>query len=127
MDDHEDLKEHGTILGIGAIYVWVGIGIVVMATTLIMYIKPVWLGMEREAFVESHQYVESHKDKLMASIEEYDELEMEIAKYEQADGDNEKIIEGMRQMQWSLSTRIRNSLSKIPKEHHPSNTERFNR
>jgi len=121
-----DLQEHGKILGISQLYFWTAFGMLFMSSLVALWLKPAFLGFEREAFVESHQYVEAHKDSLLTNIEEYDELEAEIAKYEQ-DEANEKIVAGLRAQQKSLKKRIRASLAKIPQEHHPADVERFSR
>ena len=121
-----ELHEHGKIIGISAGYFWIGLGTLIAATTVILSMKPAWLGMEREAFVESHQYVESQRDSLLTNIEKYDELEADIAKYEE-DGGHDKIGSGLKLQQKSLAARIRDSLSKIPAEHHPENVKRFQR
>lgn len=119
-----ELQEHGKIIGISAGYFWIGLGTLIASTTLVLAMRPTWLGMEREAFVESHQYIESHRDKLLTDISKYDELGSEIAKYEE-DGGHDKIVSGLKMQKKSLSSRIRDSLSKIPAEHHPENVKRF--
>lgn len=120
-----DFEEHGTISVIGQMHFWIIFATAITAITLAMVMKPVWLGFEREAFVESHQYVESHKDKLMTDIEEYDGLEAQIRIYEESG--SSRIVEGLRMQQSSLKKRIRASLAKIPEQHHPSNVGRFSK
>ncbi len=120
-----NIEEHGKILGLSHMYFWSGVTAVIAVVTLVMMMKPVWLGFEREAFVESYQYVESHKDKMLTDVEKYDELEVQILMYEKS-GDT-KIVDGLRMQQRSLKKRIRASLAKIPAQHHPNNVERFSR
>ncbi len=121
----ENFEHHGKIIGTGTMYIWYAVGTVISIALITAMLRPAFLGFERETFVESHQYVESHRDQVLTSIEKYDELTTEIAKYEQADGDYTRIIDGLLMQQRSLAKRIRASLEKIPEEHHPSNTERF--
>lgn len=53
-----------------------GIGL----TALTYWLKPVWLGFERKAFVASHQYQEAHLTQLANLKEKKAELEVELAK-----------------------------------------------
>lgn len=117
--DHE---ENSNLI---AWYWLLGVGLIVATSFGVAILRPTWLSMERDAYVESHQYVESQMTQLLTNIEKYDELEAEILKYEKS-GDH-KIVAGLRMQQRSLKKRIRASLGKIPPDQHPSDTNRFQR
>lgn len=121
MDDIDHEKISTTIA-----WYWVlGVILVTGTTFFTVMLKPQWLGFEREAYVESHQYVESQKSQLLTNIEKHDELEAEISKYEKIGED--KIIPNLRMQQDSLKKKIRASLEKIPEDQQPSNVDRFKR
>ena len=102
------------------------VGAVSVSATYVHYwLQPTWLGYERKAFVESHQYVEARKTEILTNMEKYDELTVDIAKYEQAPGDNSQIIAGLKAQQRSLAAKIRAALANLPKDAWPAGAERF--
>ena len=101
--------------------VLVGIGVTYTHACL----RPTWLGYERKAYVESHQYVEARKNEVLTNVTKYDELTTEIAKYERGGQDNTKIIAGLKAQQQSLKNKIKAALAKIPREEWPIGVERF--
>ena len=122
MKDSE-IDEHATISGLTIWYVGLGVGLLVAVGLLSAWMRPVWLGFERDAFVASHQYVESHKTKIHTLMEKHDELGVQIAKYKKAEDDD--IVTGLQAQQKSLARRIRASAIKIPEDTRPLGTERF--
>jgi len=90
-------------------------------TTFFLWLKPLWLSLEREADVNSHQYVEARKTEVLTNIQKYDELSTRITQNQS----NTKVVEALRMQQRSLKMKIKNALVKIPRESRPEGTRRF--
>lgn len=124
--DYDDIEEVNFFLGRSFLFWAILIGLVIISGTFVHYwLQPTWLGYEHKAFVSSHQYIEARKTEVLENMAKYDELTVEIAKYEQADGDNSKIIAGLKMQQRSLAKKIKAALAKIPQEEWPDGSERF--
>jgi len=87
------------------------------------WLRPVGLAMKRKTDVQSHQYVEARKTELSTFVETYDELDVDIAKYE--DLGKDKIVLGLKAQKKSLKKKIRATLIKIPVSDRPAGMERF--
>jgi len=98
---------------------------VVIFTIIILAFKPVFLGFERKAFKQSHQYVEGHETALLMWVDEYNENETEIAKYEAAEGDFSQVIAGLESQQTSQLARIHTEAAKMPSGTVPESVETF--
>lgn len=118
---NEDLETHAEVTGLAIWYWIVGLFMLIAGTTVVLWMKPVWLGFEREAAVESHQYIEARKTEVITDIQKHDELTTNIAKFE----GNDKVVSGLKSQQKSLEHKIQAALSKIPKDEWPAGTERF--
>lgn len=77
-DDYSPVKDTLKVQGYllyWAISLFVVIG---LFTAAAWYLKPVWLGFERKAFIASHQYIESAQDALVKMADKYDGLSTSI-------------------------------------------------
>ncbi len=125
MSTYDDLDFHATA-GRGFLFWVILVTAAVVGMTFVHYwLQPTWLGYEHKAFVESHQYIEARKTELLTNIEKYDDLTVQIAKYEQSPDKYVNIITGLKAQQRSLARKIRAALTKIPKTEHPEGVERF--
>lgn len=107
-----------------AIWFWaLGIALIIGTTFVFAWLRPAFLGFERKASVESHQYVETQKTQLLTFMEKHDELSAEILKYEASGHDG--IAKGLKAQQRSLERRIRAAMAKIPRDEWPHGAERF--
>lgn len=78
----------------------------------IYYLQPAWLGLERQAFVASHQYIEGKRAMLLKLASEYDDNAVEAERLRAADPVKYKdTLRGMRNQQDSLLARIRGEAS----------------
>lgn len=96
-------------------------GSMLAMTTLTYCMRPHWIGMEREADVASHQYVEARKTEVLTNIQAYDELGTRIVQNE----GNDRVTDALKMQQGSLKKKIKNALAKIPKDTWPEGSERF--
>lgn len=83
------------------------IAFVISMTALGYWLKPLWLGMERNAYVESHQYSEARKDEMLKIVDNIEEVSSQIAGTE-----NEKLIEQLEMQKDSLRSRLRRVAAK---------------
>lgn len=121
IEDMDELEVHA-FLGRGFLFWAVLItGVCIGATTLTYCMRPTWLGMERKANVESHQYVEARKAEIIADIQQYDELETRIAQ----NSDNAKVADSLRMQQRSVKRKIQAAMAKIPQDSWPEGAGRF--
>lgn len=121
IDDIDEMDVHAT-LGRGFLF-WaiLIIGVSIAGTTLTYCMKPVWFGMEREAAVESHQYVEARKTEIVTNIQKHDELGVRIAQNE----GNTKVVEALEMQQRSLKKKIQLAMSKITEDSWPAGARKF--
>lgn len=77
------------------------------------------LGMKRKAVVNSHQYIEASRSKLSKLASEYRAAEVDIQTYKAADGDYDKIVEGLVAQKTALKDQIKTEAIKIPEEELP--------
>lgn len=121
--EHDEVKDL-SLLGRISIFWWILAVLLVAGTiTFFGWLRPMWLGQERNAFTHSHQYIESKKAEIITNMEKYDELTADIAKYK-ASG-HEDIAEGLKAQQKSLATKIRNALLLVPEDAWPEGSRRF--
>ena len=95
---------------------------IIVATTMIYMMKPTWLGMEREAAQESHQYVESKRERLLTNAEQYEKLGVDVAKLQATEG-NEQVVEGLKRQQRALLSRMKTDAQLIPKSEVPASVK----
>jgi hypothetical protein len=122
---YHDAEDHGIVSGYVIWYFFLFLGLVVAGVFIAAWLRPTWLGYEREAYVESHQYVETVKQEVVTLVGKYDELTTEIEKYKALDGDNSKIVAGLEMQQRSLKKRINAALVKISEKDWPEGSRRF--
>ena len=77
------------------------------------------LRLKREAVVNSHQYIESSRSKLSKLGSEYRTAAVDIETYKAADGNYDKIIEGLLAQKMALKDQIEVEAGKIPKHEIP--------
>jgi len=128
MNDWKDeLPSDGWLAKKTLIYTGIFAACVILFMLLILSVKPAFLGFERAAFKESHQYVESKETQLLQLVTEYHDLDVEIAKY-QADNDAgqyDVVIAGQRAQRDALETRIKTEAQRVPKGALPESVETF--
>lgn len=121
---HDRYDEHIGI-GVAAIWFWAIGGALVLATVLVVaLLRPMFLGFERKAAVQSHQYIEAYRESATRKMSEYHELEVELAKYKRQGGARD-VIEGIEMQKRALKIEIRTTLAKLPKDEHPEGSEMF--
>ena len=113
----------------GKITAWaIGLTVVSCCCVIVaLMFKPAFLGFERQAYKQSHQYVETKESQLLQWVDEYYALGAEIAKY-QADNEDEHyniVIAGLQSQQLSLETRIEIEAQRIPDGALPPSVEDF--
>ena len=94
-DDLPEIK--GTLKFQGYLLYWAVCLFVVLTlfTAGAWYLKPVWLGFERKAFVASHQYIESAQDALVKMADKYDGLSISIMR--ETNPDAKRLLQTQRQ------------------------------
>ncbi|HBK35258.1 hypothetical protein A2239_02415 [Candidatus Uhrbacteria bacterium RIFOXYA2_FULL_40_9] len=82
---------------------------------------PALLGIEREAFQKSHQYVEARNTALFTYYDEYTNLGTQIAQLKaDTNQDHATEISAMNMQRAALLSRIRNEARKLPDGEVPS-------
>ena len=97
--------------------------LVIVPTTMVLAIQPAWMGFQRDTMKQSHQYVEAKESMLLQWVAEYDRLELEALKYE--DADKTQIVDGLRLQQESLLARIKTEAQRIPADALPPSVKDF--
>lgn len=104
------------------------VGLLIKIILTVVFLGVSWVGYEfypdilrlkREAVVNSHQYIEASRSKLSKLASEYRSAEKEIAAYKVADGDYEKVIEGIDAQKGALKEQMGVEADKIPEEEIP--------
>jgi len=119
------LRDHAEASGSLVWYSVLILAILVVATFATYSLKPTWLGMEREAYKASHQYIESKQTMLLNLAEKFRELEVDIIRYEQAEGDNSEIIDGLEAQKTSLLFRMRKESERLPDNELPESVRKI--
>ncbi len=94
------------------LYSWAGLGLgigAVVFITLVLFFQPVWLGFQRTAYKQSHQYVEAKESMLLQWIAEYGALEAQIL-----DIEDDGVAAALTGQQASLLDRIRLEADRVP-------------
>jgi len=108
-DEYKETIPRGFIYGI------VGTILLCLMVSITWAFKPVWLGFEREALKNSHQYSETTERLVLDLVDEYQGLETEIAKYEaNTETDTTAIVDGLRGQQASILARIKREARQTP-------------
>jgi hypothetical protein len=108
-------------------YAAVFAAIVLAVITLVYFLQPQWLGLERRAVTHSHQYIEGRRANIIKLCQEYDENESDIAKYEAGNKTNQydKVLQGLNTQQDSLKSRIKQECKTLPKSEVPQEARKF--
>ena len=89
-------------------------------------LEPTWLGLERQNFVNSHQYIEGKRTLLLKLASEYDENSTEIARYQAKDSEKYKeVIQGLNNQQESLYSRIKEESQLLPDKEVPDEVKKI--
>jgi len=97
--------------------------LVILPTTLVLAVQPAWMGFQRETMKQSHQYVEAKESMLLQWVTEYETLEVERLKYE--DADKTDIANGLRLQQETLLARIKTEAQRVPEDALPEAVKDF--
>jgi hypothetical protein len=94
----------------GAVVIALGLA----ATTAAYIIKPVWLGFERKAFIESHQYKESQQQAIRTLETELADVNAKIAEYRAADDPKYAgVIQSLESQRTAIQRRIAEEKAKL--------------
>ena len=83
--------------------------------------KPYWLGLERQAFVASHQYVEARRTELNDLLIKVEEIDVSLVNPSVSEGTKR----GLRTQRTGLVQRMKTAASEIPDDAVPSRVTRF--
>ena len=86
--------------------------LIAVPTTLLGYMGPTWMHIQRDTVKQSHQYVEGKESMLLQLMQKYDETSVDILIYQ----DHPKIQAGMKGQQRSLLTQIHTEASRLPED-----------
>lgn len=120
MFDSEERKFAGNTMK----WVLFGLLLVFVVGTVTMMMKPTWLGLEREAVQESHQYVEGKRDALLSWSAEYEKLGVQIAKYSK-NPENGDVVEGLKRQRRALLAKISKDAQLMPKGEVPESVTKL--
>lgn len=113
----------GSIFGITRTWFWLGVLLLTVFAvgTGAMMTKPYWLGLERKAFVASHQYVESRRTELVQMHTQIVSIDRSIARGNLR-GRLSKALAAQRS---ALVSRMRNAAAGVPTDAVPPVVARF--
>lgn len=108
----DDLSVAWRIFFYAAIFIVIG----AVATGFAYWLKPVWLGFERKAFVESHQYIEARQASIQTLKTELADVETKIAEYTAANegGQYNQVLTNLRSQKEAIKRRIAAENAKLP-------------
>lgn len=114
-------KEEGIMAG--RLFIWaIIIALIVGVMAIVTYsFYPALLGIEREAFVQSHQYVEARHSAIFTYYDEYSGLSTQIAQLKgDTTNDHTTVITAMESQQSAILMQIRNEARKLPEGEVPA-------
>jgi len=102
----------------------VAFGISVAVTLALLALKPTFLSMEREAYQNSHQYVDAHATAINKLVTSITQTETKIAKYtaemKAGGADYTQVIEGLRAQKAAFINEINQKAATMPDGEIPS-------
>jgi len=113
----------GTIFGLTRAWFWLAM---IVATVFVVgtgywIAKPYWLGLERQAYVSSHQYVEARRTSLVTLLTQAQSIDTSLAN----PALSETLKSSLRLQKAGLIQRIRTAQSEIPADAVPSAVIRY--
>lgn len=100
------------------VYVVIVFVIGVVLTFATWKLKPVWLGLERQAFKASHQYIDTRVTELSTYSTQYRELSVRINQT-----DNIGLSNSLKAQQKALLVQIKESIERIPVDEIPESVK----
>jgi len=115
----------GTIFGLtrGAFWLLVMIGTMGAIGTGYWMVKPYWLGLERQAYTASHQYVEARKTALLDLASEVEKINTAIART--VVGNRGQLKRALAGQRTALVDRMKTEAAKIPADAVPARVYRI--
>lgn len=112
-----------TIWGLTRGWFWLGMFMITIFAvgTGVMMTKPYWLGLERKAFVASHQYVESRRTELVQMHTQITGIDRSIAR----PGLSAQLKQSLGAQRLAIIARMRNAAAEIPEDSIPPVVVRF--
>ena len=123
MSDFEDTPSVGFLLK-WTVVASLLLGIfIILPASMVLGVTPAWMSFQRDTQKQSHQYVEGKETMLLQWVAEYDRVEVEALKYE--DAGKQKLADGLRLQQGSLLARIQTEAQRIPADALPPSVTTF--
>lgn len=98
---------------------------VVIFVTIILAMRPAWMGFERKAIKESHQYVESKETMLLTWLDEYREVEVQIATAKAAEEPDAALIASLEMQRDTMGDRIEREAQRVDRDALPESVREF--
>jgi len=124
-DWQDDLPSDKWIAGKAVRWTVILIVCVIIGVTMLLAMRPAWLRMERDATKASHQYVEGKETMLLTWLDEYREVEVQIATAEAAEEPNEALIASLEMQRDTMGDRIEREAQRVDQDALPESVRDF--
>lgn len=102
--------------GIGRVWLYTIIGVLLLAFVTLFWafqIRPQTIAAERDAMVNSHQYVEARRTEILNNLEQCAQIDVQIAEYSLSE-ENAPVVEALRSQRHAIAARISRAASLLP-------------